>query len=470
MRKIVSVLLALLLAATILPCAFAAEEEGPHPWAVAEVSEATEAGLVPETLQCDYREPMKRAEMAELIVRLLEKASGKSAEELIISPDDVPAFSDTEDKNVSVCAALGIIKGMGGGLFKPEGELTRAQAAAIINRTAVVLGVDTSNYPLGFEDTKHHWVKDELGWTVRNGILRGTGHGNFTPNAPVTREQAMIISLRTLKALTGVTYLRVSERWETDGVLRSFTEWEYDEAGNNVKESENGAVVLEIEYDIEGKAMKYEYSDGETYTLSYHDNGKIASRSVTNASGTKTYYYYSTGNASRITGADGAETSYKYSEDNGLLLRTGKTRSAEGDLRSTETAILTMNGTLLSETVETAFGEKETSTYEYDSEGRPTAWETVYGDISYAFTMSYNADGSPRTYTVKYRVNGKTRESTTVRNEWEYDENGNLTKLTQRVSGTYLNYVNVRTYEYKEIRTAVLPAYWSPVTVSATSY
>lgn len=455
---------------SILPFAFAAGEEGPHQWAEAEVGEAVEAGLVPETLQCDYREPIKRAEMAELIVRILEKASGKSAEELASGADSEPVFSDTGDKNVSVCAALGIIKGMGSGLFMPDGELTRAQAAAIINRTAFVLGVDTSNYPLGFEDTKHHWVKDELGWTVRNGILRGTGHGLFFPDAPVTREQAMIISLRTLNAINGVTYLRVSERWETDGVLRSVTEWEYDEVGNNVKVSEDGTALLEIEYDAQGKPLSYRYTDGEIYLLTYHDNGRIASRTVKNSAGTKTYYYYSTGNIVRIEGTDGAETGYKYLEENGRLIRTGKTRSAAGDLRRTEKAVLTMDGTMLSEAVETSFGARECSSYEYDAEGRLTAWETVYGDISYAYTMSYNEDGSPRTYTVKYRVNGKTRESTTVRNEWEYDENGNLVKLTQRVSGTKLNYVNVRTYEYKEIRTAVLPACWSPVTVSATSY
>ena len=73
------------------------------------------------------------------------------------------AFTDTTDKNVLAANALGIINGVGNNRFDPNGTFTRAQIAAILNRTAEVLGVETDGYTHTFTDVSGHWVSDSLG-------------------------------------------------------------------------------------------------------------------------------------------------------------------------------------------------------------------------------------------------------------------------------------------------------------------
>ena len=119
---------------------------------------------------------------------------------LLISPT---AFSDCQDADVLSAHALGVLRGMGDGRFAPEETLTRAQAAAISNRIAALLGVQTHGYTHSFLDVQGHWVDAELGWPAYAGILEGVGGGWFLPNDPLTNEQTIAISLRAYRFLTG---------------------------------------------------------------------------------------------------------------------------------------------------------------------------------------------------------------------------------------------------------------------------
>ena len=55
------------------------------------------------------------------------------------------AFTDTKYNAVLAANALGIIKGVGKDRFNVNGLLTRAQMAALINRAANAVGVDTTH-------------------------------------------------------------------------------------------------------------------------------------------------------------------------------------------------------------------------------------------------------------------------------------------------------------------------------------
>ena len=178
---------------------------GASNWAVEEIREALAAGLVPAELCEDYRSPVSRLTVSGMFVRLLEAASGKTIETLLQERGltlNYDAFSDTDDVNVLAMNALGIINGMGDGQFGAEGTLTRAQIAAILNRIAKVLGVDTEGFAHSFTDVEGTWVDKELGWPASAGIINGVGDGRFDPNGLLTAEQAIVICLRCLHALT----------------------------------------------------------------------------------------------------------------------------------------------------------------------------------------------------------------------------------------------------------------------------
>ncbi len=177
----------------------------PTDWAREQVYAAIDAGLVPDSLQTGYTDPVTRGEVAEMFIRLIEACAGKSIEAVMADEGvriDYDAFTDTRDESVLAAHALGIIYGVGDGRFDPNGTLTRSQIAAILNRIAALMGVRTSGYSHSFTDVTGHWVSGELGWPVHAGIIVGVGDNRFDPEGPLTTEQAIVIAYRALVALT----------------------------------------------------------------------------------------------------------------------------------------------------------------------------------------------------------------------------------------------------------------------------
>ncbi len=153
----------------------------------------------------DYVNPVSRAKTSGLFVFLLETVCGESIGTILQERGlslNYGAFSDTDDESVLAMNALGILKGVGGGKFDPEGTLTRAQLAAILNRIAKVLGVDTEGYTHSFTDVAGSWVDRELGWPASVGIFDGEAGAAFDPKGLVTGEAAITAGLRCLDALT----------------------------------------------------------------------------------------------------------------------------------------------------------------------------------------------------------------------------------------------------------------------------
>ncbi len=181
------------------------DPDTPSEWAAAEVRSAIAAGLVPQALQGDYRAPISRAQVSRMFLLLLEQSSGKTADVLMQEQGVAPsadAFRDTRDSAVLAAHALGLFKGKAAGIFDPDGTLTRAEIAAVINRAARLLGVDTTLSAPGFTDVPpDHWVYSELGWPASAGIIQGNGAGGFDPSGQLTIEQAILISARALNAL-----------------------------------------------------------------------------------------------------------------------------------------------------------------------------------------------------------------------------------------------------------------------------
>ncbi len=180
------------------------QKEEPSTWAAAEVNSAIAAGLVPEDLQKNYQGSVSRGDVAQMFINLIEKSSGKDigtfmAEKGVSTSGD--AFVDTSDEAVLAANALGIINGVGNNKFNPDGTLTRAQIAAIINRVAKTLGVDTDGCTHNFVDVFGHWVDAELGWPTSVGIINGVGNNKFNPDAELTTEQTIAITYRAFKVL-----------------------------------------------------------------------------------------------------------------------------------------------------------------------------------------------------------------------------------------------------------------------------
>ena len=175
-------------------------------WAIEEVSDAINTGLVPESLLSKdyYMGSITRIEAAQVIILLIERTANKSIDDFLKSVGvsiDNNAFTDTADKAVLAANALKIINGVGNNKFDPGGILTRAQFAAIINRVARVMGVNTAGFTHSFTDAKQHWVSPELGWPVHEGIIKGESDSIFNPEGKLTIEQTLAMAHRSFTSL-----------------------------------------------------------------------------------------------------------------------------------------------------------------------------------------------------------------------------------------------------------------------------
>ena len=80
------------------------------------------------------------------------------------------------------------MKGMGNGLFAPNGTLTRGMLVTTLYRLADEPQVaEQSTFTDVAED---RYYSDAVAWAQANGIAKGMTDAAFCPEAPVTREQA----------------------------------------------------------------------------------------------------------------------------------------------------------------------------------------------------------------------------------------------------------------------------------------
>ena len=177
----------------------------PSGWASIEVNKAIAAGLVPQELQTNYQSDVTRGEVAQIFINLIENVSGQTIDAFMVAngvTSNNAAFIDTDDYAVLAANALGIIQGVGGNRFDPDGILTRAQITVIINRVARAMGIETDGYTHTFTDIKDAWVDAELGWPVHTEIIQGIGENKFYPEGNLSVEMAIVITYRALAPLT----------------------------------------------------------------------------------------------------------------------------------------------------------------------------------------------------------------------------------------------------------------------------
>ena len=161
------------------------------PWAQVAVGEAIAAGIVPQNLQSNYSQATTRAEFATLATALYETVTGATI-------TGRANFNDTNDINVQKMGYLGVVTGVGGGNFNPNGQLTREQAAVMLARLAEAMGRRITPTNLTFADNAQiaTWAREAVGQMQSAGIMSGVGNNQFAPQGDYTREQSIVTIMR----------------------------------------------------------------------------------------------------------------------------------------------------------------------------------------------------------------------------------------------------------------------------------
>ena len=101
---------------------------------------------------------------------------------------------------VDFVKASGLMNGVGGNRFDPNGTVTRAMVITVLYRLADEPSVSGQSNP--FRDVPNDsncWYRDAVIWGVKNGVTNGDGSANvFSPNKAITREQMATMIVRFL--------------------------------------------------------------------------------------------------------------------------------------------------------------------------------------------------------------------------------------------------------------------------------
>ena len=91
------------------------------------------------------------------------------------------------------CWENGVFQGVGLDSFAPDASMTRAMFVTVLHRMA---GKPVPQEEASFTDLTQDWYRDAVAWAVENGVALGTSDTAFSPDEPVTREQAAVFLFR----------------------------------------------------------------------------------------------------------------------------------------------------------------------------------------------------------------------------------------------------------------------------------
>lgn len=124
------------------------------------------------------------------------------------------SFNDVADhwatSYISSVTARELFSGIGGGLFDPDGSMTRAMFATVLARLD---GANLAGYGAGqFSDVPAgEWYTAAIAWAADNNIVSGVGDGLFDPDASISREE-MAVMLNNYIAYKGYNLTAASGR------------------------------------------------------------------------------------------------------------------------------------------------------------------------------------------------------------------------------------------------------------------
>ena len=103
---------------------------------------------------------------------------------------------------VNWAAANGIVSGISGDTFAPNDPITREQLAAMLMNYAQYKGMDVSARAdlSGYSDAPSAWAEDVVSWAVAEGLLAGVTDDQLQPQGQASRAQVAAILERFLEA------------------------------------------------------------------------------------------------------------------------------------------------------------------------------------------------------------------------------------------------------------------------------
>lgn len=138
-----------------------------------------------------------RAEFATMVANALEKGCGEIISEASIFTDIAGHWAESAIKKILTC---GIVNGFIDKTFKPEQLITRGQAAVMACNFLLYCGVEMMDSN-GFPDINGHYAEKHIKTLNAFGVVNGYEDGLFRPDEEITRGQAAMYIANCLTVL-----------------------------------------------------------------------------------------------------------------------------------------------------------------------------------------------------------------------------------------------------------------------------
>lgn len=146
---------------------------------------------------------------------------------------------------VAYCLGKNYLNGTSGTAFSPDGSMTRAMFVTALYRIAGSPAVKGSS---SFTDLKQSWYQNAVIWAVDNGISGGTSATTFSPNTPLSREEAAVFLYR-FASLSGKNTASAGTDARVPGAVSPWARTEVGWALNNgIFSPESGVMVTPQEF------------------------------------------------------------------------------------------------------------------------------------------------------------------------------------------------------------------------------
>lgn len=167
-------------------------------WAKAAIQYAYDNGLMTGVSDTAFapEATTTRAMIVSMLARMENVTSADSAGFTDVSGSDWYATA------VNWAASEGIVGGFGDGTFQPNAPITREQMASILYRYAEYKGLDVSARTdlSHYSDQPSVWAEDVMQWAVAEGLFAGVTDDQLQPQGQATRAQVAAIMQRFLEA------------------------------------------------------------------------------------------------------------------------------------------------------------------------------------------------------------------------------------------------------------------------------
>lgn len=173
-------------------------------WAKNSVSEAAAKSLVPYEFTDKYEKNITREEFAVLLCNFIAVAGNYADIDAYMTATGTSykkgSFKDCagRDEAIDCLYALGIISGVDGVNFNPDGNVTRSEAAAFVCRTAKLLMYVNTSYNTKTADWQKVplWAEFYMKWCIDKNLFRVDDKNMIYPMNKITVEQTITVLSR----------------------------------------------------------------------------------------------------------------------------------------------------------------------------------------------------------------------------------------------------------------------------------